>query len=395
MDINQKMAEVQDKILAAVKTQNESQLSEIKAELAGLKAENAELVKLSNRFQVQAAPTPVWGLADAVSKITCSDKLASALADRKSFSVDIGGNPYDLEKKTITHDGAGDQTISGDARRVLASLDRPGIIPFRLRPPAIRDLLSVVPTTAEFINYVRETANTNAAAYVAMGNEKPESALTLTVERSMVETIATVITCPLQLASDINAFQAFLTNKLVSMLRVESEDAYLYGNGSTPNILGITNFPNIQSLLQAGTDNRIDTLRKALNALETSFYPWGDNIVVNPNDVCKMELLKDAEDRYLWPTFGAWATGVNAPKALFGIPLISTMAMTEGTFLVGNFAQGATLYQRENVTVKVSFEHADYFRKNLMMLLVESREAMVPEDGRCFVNGTFLGGSYD
>lgn len=396
MDINLKMAEVQEKILSAVKTQNESQLSELKSEFETLKAENAELKKLSNRFQVQtAAPAPVWGLSDAVSKITKSEKLSDALREQKSFKVDIGQNPYDLEKKTITHDASGNQTISGDVRRVLASLDRPGIIPFRMRPPAIRDLLSVVPTTAEFINYVRETANTNSAAYVAMSNTKPESALSLQVERSMVETIATVITCPLQLASDINAFQAFLENKLVAMLRVKSEDAYLYGNGTSPNILGITNFTNIQSGTQSATDNRIDTIRKGLNALEVSFYPWADNIICNPNDIVKMELLKDAEDRYLWPTFGSWATGVNATKSLFGVPLISTMAVTEGTFLAGNFAQGATLYQRENVTVKVSFEHLDYFQKNLMMLLVESREALVPEDGKCFYLGSFLGGSYD
>jgi HK97 family phage major capsid protein len=107
-----------------------------------------------------------------------------------------------------------------------------------------------------------------------------------------------------------------------------------------------------------------------------------------------MELLKDAEDRYLWPTFGSWANGVNAQKSLFGVPLVSTTAITEGTFLAGNFAQGATLYQREGVTVKVSFEHLDYFQKNLMMILVESREALVPDDGRCFFLGTFLGGSY-
>lgn len=396
MDINQKMAELQSQMLASVKAQNESQLSEIKSELADARAEIVELKKQGNRFTVNAnAEKTTWALSDAVSKITQSPELAPALENRKSFRVDIGGNPYDLEKKTITHTGSGNQTISGDVRHVLANLDRPGIIPFRMRPPAIRDLLTVVPTTAEYINYVRETANTNNTAWVAMGNTKPESALTLQVERSMVETIATVITCPLQLASDINAFQSFLTNKLTAMLRVTSEDSYLYGTGTTPSILGITNFPNIQSGLQDADDNRIDTIRKGLNALEVSFYPWGDNIIVHPNDIVKMELLKDNENRYLWPTFGSWATGVNAPKALFGVPIVSTTAIDEGTFLVGNFAQGATLYQRENVIVKVSFEHLDYFQKNLMMLLVESREAMVPEDGRCFYLGTFLGGIYD
>jgi HK97 family phage major capsid protein len=392
--ISQKMAELEDRMLKSVKAQNDNDMSELKSQYDDLSASFEDFKKNYNRFQAGEQKSE-WALGAAIKKIADPDLLKSALKDRKSFNVDIGGNPYDLEKKTIDHDGSGNQTISGDVRRVLANLDRPGIIPFRMRPPAIRDLLSVVPTTAEYINYVRETANTNNAAWVAMGNTKPESALTLQVERSMVETIATVITCPLQLASDIPAFQAFLANKLVAMLRVASEDSYLYGTGTSPDILGITQFPNIQSGTQTENYNRIDTIRVALNALETSFYPWADNLIIHPNDAMKMELLKDLEGRYLWPIFGSWANGVNAQKSLFGVPVISTTAIDEGTFIAGNFAQGATLYQREAVSVRVSFEHLDYFQKNLMMLLVESREALVPEDGKCFYLGAFLGGDYD
>lgn len=388
MDINQKMAELQDKIVEAVKNQNEAQLSELKSEIADLRKE-------AGRFKVQSEGKSFYGLSEACSKVSaCEDLPNLTKSARATARVTIGQNPYDLEKKSITYN-PGNQTVSGDMRQVLAATNRPGIIPYRMRPPAIRDLMNVVPTTSEFINYVRETAPTNNAAYVADANTKPESAVATVIERAMIETIAHTLTVPLQLARDVNSLQMFLENKLVTMLRIKSEDAYLYGNGTSPNIRGITNFSGIQTLTQVSGDNRIDTLRKALNKLEVSYYPWGDAIVVHPNDVVKMELVKDAEDRYLWPTFGAWANGVNATKSLFGVPLISTTAITEGTALVGNFAQGVTLYQREDVTVDFSFEHADYFAKNLMMMRVESRECLVPEDPLAFCLTTFLGGSYD
>ena len=386
-NFDQKLDKLQDKIVEAV-------LAKSEAQIASLKAEIEELKKKANRLEVSEQPE-VNGLVAAAKAVAHSDLLTPALEARSRYTVNIKGNPYDLEKKSVVWD-PGNQTINGDIRQVLAATQRQGIIPFRLRPLAIRDLLKVVPTTDKYINYVRETGNTNNADYVAMTNLKPESAMDFVVERAMIETIAHTLTCPLQLARDVNAFEAWLTNKMVTMLRLKSETAYLYGNGNSPQIRGITNFSGIQTLSQTSTtDNRIDTLRKALNALEISFYPWADNMILHPNDVMRMELLKDAEDRYLWPTFGTWATGVNANKSLFGVPIISTTAVTESTALVGNFAEGVTLYQREDVNVRVSFDTLDYFQRNLMMIRVESDECLVPEDAKCFVLTTFLGPTYD
>ncbi len=385
---NEEKAEaLQNKLVEAV-------LAKSEARIASLESQIEELTKKSNRFdQAQAQPTN--GLTDAIQTITGASELKTAYDNRSKYTVEIKGNPYDLEKKSIVYSPNGTRTVSDDIRQVLAATNRPGIIPFRLRPLAIRDLLTVIPTKDKFISYVREVSNTNNAAYVAMANLKPESAMGFQVETAQIETIAHTITCPLQLARDIPAFEAWLNNKMVAMLRLKSETAYLYGSGTTPEIRGITNFSGIQTLTQLGTDNRIDTFRKALNKLEVSFYPWADNAILHPNDLMAMELLKDLEDRYLWPVFGTWATGVNANKSLFGVPIVSTTAITENTALIGNFSQGVTLYQREAVNVRVSFDTLDYFQRNLMMLRVESDECLVPEDAKCFCLTTFLGGSYD
>lgn len=387
MTNEEKMDALQSKIVEAV-------LAKSEAKIAALEAEVEDLKKKSNRVSANDAVEPVNALAAACREIASAPGLQDAYNNRTKCSVQIKGNPYDLEKKSVVWD-QGNQTISGDIRQVLAASNRPGIIPFKLRPPAIRDLLKVVPTTDKYINYVRETGNTNNAAYVAMTNLKPESAVDFIVERAMVETIAHTLTVPLQLMKDINSFEAWLNNKMIAMLKLKSETAYLYGSGTSPEIRGITNFTGIQTLTQLGTDNRIDTFRKALNKLEVSFYPWADHAILHPNDVMAMELLKDNEDCYLWPVFGTWAQGVNAQKSLFGVPITSTTAVTENTALIGNFAEGVTLYQREAVNIRISFDTLDYFERNLCKLRVESDECLVPEDAKCFVLTTFLGGSYD
>lgn len=386
MTNEEKMEAMQAKLAEGV-------LAKAEARIAKLEADIEELNKKSNRLNSGDA-APVNALSSAIQTIVQAPELKTAYDNRGKYTVEIKGNPYDLEKKSIVYSPNGTRTVSDDIRGVLAAQNRPGIIPYRLRPLAIRDLLNVVPTTDKFISYVREIGNTNNAAYVSMANLKPESAMSFQVETAQIETLAHTITCPLQLARDVNAFEAWLTNKMTAMLRIKSETAYLYGSGTSPEIRGITNFANIQTLTQVYPDNRIDTFRKALNKLEVSFYPWADNAILHPNDVMAMELLKDNEDRYLWPVFGSWATGVNANKSLFGVPIVSTTAITENTALIGNFAQGVTLYQREAVNVRVSFDTLDYFQRNLMMIRVESDECLVPEDAKCFCLTTFLGGTY-
>ena len=380
-----KFQELQEKLVDAAKKANLEAIESLKSEID-------ELKKISSRFQLAPAGG-VNSLKEAASLIANHPDLSRNLKSRKgSYTVTIPGNPYDLAK-SVTYN-PGNQTISGDIRRVLASEDRPGINLLPLRPPAIRDLLTVVPTSAEFINWVAETSTTNDAAYVNDAAEKPESDVALVVKRQPVETIAHWIQVPLQLAADVNSFQSYLEQRLVDMLRVKSEDAYLYGNGSAPNLLGITAFPGIQTYSQVTGENRIDAIRQALNVLEGTYYPWADAIVCHPTDIMRMELLKDSQDRYLWPLFGRWSEGYNN-KSLFGVPVVSTTALTEGTFLVGNFKYGATLYQRQDVTVDVSMDDRDNFIKNLMTIRVESRECLVPEYAKAFCLGTFLGASYD
>lgn len=382
MNTEQKAAEYRQSIIDGVEAKYAEKFNDLNSKIE-------ELEKKSNRFEASEAK-PVNALAAAASKVANAPELKAALEARSKCSINIGQNPYELEKKSIVYN-PGSQTVSGDIRQVLANLDRPGIIPYRLRPLAIRDLLNVVPTTAKFINYVRNTGITNNAAYVAMANLKPESAMDFVVEHAIVETIAHTLTVPLQMLRDVNSFEPWLTSKLVTMQKLVSEYNYIWGDGTSPNIRGIMNFTGIQTLSQSSLSgyNKIDTFRAALNKISTAFFNWADHALMHPDDCMEMELEKDGEDRYLWPLFGTWATSGNGSKSLFGVPVTESQAMVVNRALIGNFREGVTLYQREDVNVRVSFDTLDYFQRNLAMVRVESDECIVPEDAKAFVDVTW------
>lgn len=384
--LNQKMADYQERLLkAAGDTAKEAAQVEIEV----LRKEFEDLKSTARRFNVsQSEVVPVNVIKEAAEKIATKENVSKLTSYGSSVRVFLDTDSRELNQKAVTYN-PGNQTVSGDIRMVHAITNRTGTIMLPLRPPAIQDLLTTIQTESEFIAYTRETSLTNNAAYVAEGQLKPESAIAHVVERAMVETIAHVIKVPLQLLADIKTFRSYLEERMVDMLRLASESAYLWGNGTSPNIRGIMNFAGVQTYTQVAGTNRIDAVRLALNQLELSYYPWADAIVMHPNDIVKMELLKDDEKRYLWPTFGSFASGYSN-KSLFGVPIISTTLMTEGTFLIGNFSRGVTRYVRQGITVDIAFQNEDDFKRNLACLRVESREVLVPEDPKAFVIGTFV-----
>ena len=75
------------------------------------------------------------------------------------------------------------------------------------------------------------------------------------------------------------------------------------------------------------------------------------------------------------------------PK-VWGLDVVSTTAIAEGTFLVGSGSMGAQVFDREQATVQVSFEHSDYFTKNMAAILVEERLALAIYRAKAFRKGT-------
>jgi len=63
--------------------------------------------------------------------------------------------------------------------------------------------------------------------------------------------------------------------------------------------------------------------------------------------------------------------------------------MPVSNFLLGDWTLGATLYDRESVSIRVSESHEDLFVKNGVVVLAEERYAFAIELPKAFCKGLF------
>ncbi|AZN40453.1 phage major capsid protein [Paenibacillus albus] len=248
-------------------------------------------------------------------------------------------------------------------------------------PLTIRDLIPSRPVDAGSVTYMVHTATTNNAAFVPEKALKPESTMTLEEKTAQVLTLAHWVTVSNQALADLNGVQALIDNELVAGLRGVEELALLFGSGTTGNLQGIMNAGIEEGEVTTGAT--IDRIRRAITQVAMN----GGNpngIVLHPYTWEEIELSKDLEGRYLMIEASTGAT-----QRLFRVPVVVTPAMTEPSFLVGDFG-GATIFDREQIGIQVSEHHQDYFTKNLRAIRAESRLAFAVRRPNVFVKGTTI-----
>jgi HK97 family phage major capsid protein len=92
---------------------------------------------------------------------------------------------------------------------------------------------------------------------------------------------------------------------------------------------------------------------------------------------------KSAQAEYISPQS---PFGLTSPR-LWGVDVVATNAIPAGTFLVGSFSDGATLYDRMGVEVLLSTENDLDFEKNLCRVRVEARMALAVFRPDAFISG--------
>ena len=262
----------------------------------------------------------------------------------------------------------------------------PEIVEDPRRAARVRSLLNVIPTTAGAIEWIRESGFTNNADVVAEGEEKGESAITFENKSNTIKTIAHWIPVTKQILADAPGLQAYIDSKLIYGLYLKEDDELLYGTGEDGDIHGITTDADVQTYSWSdGTagDTKLDAIRRAMTKAYLAYYPV-DGIVLHPSDWEDIELLKSSDGMYVWVN-----VNVGGQERLWRTPVVVSAALTEGTFLTGSFGLGATLWDRQEVTISVSGSHSDFFIKNKLAILCEERVELTVERPESFVIGTF------
>jgi hypothetical protein len=259
-------------------------------------------------------------------------------------------------------------------------------VPGIFGPPAqrttIRSLLNVVNTSAPSIEYVRESGFASGAAVVAEGALKPESVLDLTVQTAPVVTVATWVLASKQILSDMTQLTNYIDQRLRLAITIAEELQLLGGTGIAPNLLGllVAGTPYVSPFTYA-TPTKLDVLRLACAQLQDSdFTPNG--IVLHPNDMAAISLLKSTEGTYL-----AEPSSIGVPT-LWGLPVVVTRSMPANTFMVADFMMAATLFDREATVLELGYANDDFLR-NLVRLRVEERISLAIQMPTAVVHGAF------
>jgi len=263
------------------------------------------------------------------------------------------------------------KTVFGTTGSTLTEYDRqPGIILLGTQRLTIADLLAQGETTMNTIRYVQETSFTNAATSVAEGATKPEAAFATNEQDAPVRKIAVVAKVTDEMFADFPVIRDYIDNRLRLMIGLREEAQLLNGNGTAPNIRGILSVAGI--LTQArGNDPGPDAVYKGIVKVQTTGFFDPDAVVLNTIDWQNIRLLKTADGIYIW---GSPAD--TAPSRLWGLNVVFTTAMVQGTGLVGAFKLGAQIFRRQGVTMETTNSNVDDFVNNLIAIRVEERLAL-------------------
>lgn len=272
--------------------------------------------------------------------------------------------------------------VTGPYGTVLTEYDRTIVRGYRMRL-VVADLLSSGTISGNAISYFVEGAIEGAFTTVAEGGAKPQLHVvdpTTTVDS--LKKIAGWTKFSDEMLEDLDFIVSEINIRLLYELAKFEEAQILNGNGTGTNLLGLLNRVGIQTELRGTTtsgDTVADTLFRAITKVSTGSGLDADALVIHPLDYQALRLAKDANEQYYGGGFfqGPYGNGgIQENPPVWGLRTVVTPAMTQGTALVGAFAQAATLYRKGGVRVESTNAHASDFTSNLVTMRVEERVAL-------------------
>ncbi|MFE1515697.1 phage major capsid protein [[Kitasatospora] papulosa] len=271
----------------------------------------------------------------------------------------------------------------------------PGVIPENPDYPLmVADLLDQQTSDGTTLEYLRDISGPvtgsgtwNNAAVVAEGKTKPMSGpFEFELVTTTLKTVAHWTPLTRQAADDNSQLMGYINGRLTYGLRFKEDRQVLTGNGTT-EMQGILTTPGI-GVYQPGsgnTDAKLITVRKARTQAELALYP-PDSVILNPLDWQDIELDTDANGQFRVITS---VTEPGAAMRLWGLRVVTTVAMAQGTGLLGGFRAGATMWRRQGITILMSDSHASLFIDNTLVILAEHRANVAVHTPAAFVKITF------
>jgi len=371
-----------------------SELSDLVEEVNVLSAKSANEKAMSEDSEPVSG---AYSQEENVSPLSIGEAFVGSKSYKSYMEKGIGGidtqvnfNPMGF-KATL---GAG--TANNYPPEVLR---QPGVLEFSLRDPnAVIGLFDQIETDQNAFQYLEETTFTNSAAEAAEEGAAGEAELDFTEQTAAIRKIAVFLPVTEELLADVSGIQGYVNSRLSTMIRLRLDNQLLNGDGSAPNLEGIldagkTLVNEVDYSSYAGDLNKIGSVYEAITDIRTGAFVEPDAIVMHPADWNKMvtSVSDVATNGSYNPLFTA-AGGFNgaAQASLWGLKVVPTTAIAEGTVLVGRFGGGeaAHVVMKQGLDIAVSDSHSDFFTKGKVAIRATMRVGFPVYKQRAFTKIT-------
>lgn len=278
----------------------------------------------------------------------------------------------------------------------------PGLTRVSRRRTYLVELVNVAKTISEYIAWVEQTnVDPGNAAMTAEGAAIAAGSFRYTEKNTQAESITHFTKITKRMLDDLSLVQNEIRTELIDILTLKLDAQSLAGNGTSPNLKGISQYARAFSLVgnTVQAANNYDCLIKAILQIRAkgtattggeeviNIYEPTD-IVLHPSDYADMILTKDTLNRYvqqLMPDL----KGDGMDRAIEGCKITQNIGIPIGSYLVMD-ASKSNIRIREDASVAIGYENDD-FTKGLVTLRGELRAAhYIKENHRnAFVYDTF------
>jgi HK97 family phage major capsid protein len=252
----------------------------------------------------------------------------------------------------------------------------------------LRDIMSVQGTGLKVVPYVREqsqTTNETGAAMTGEGSAKAEVTMTFENYSAIIEKISAWIPATEEVLTDAPTLRGYIDTRLAYMLDIREEVQVLTGNGTSPNLPGLDNVSGIQTQSAVAGDLPA-TVGQAIGKVE-NVDGAANGVVLNPLDYWTATTKRYATQ--FDNGFGqGTAPGTADGNITWGLPTVRTRGVASGVGYVADWQMGATIFDRQETTIKVGDQHSDYFTRNLLVILAEKRVGVAWHRANLFVKAT-------
>jgi len=245
-------------------------------------------------------------------------------------------------------------TFSTSAGWAPESVRTGTLIEEALRPIQVIDTIPGGTTGEAAVVYMEETTVTDAAAARSEAGAYAESTLALTEQTATVRSIGTSLPVTDEQLADESGVRSYLNMRLPFLVRRKLDTYCLTGSGSAPQFYGFNNLTNAQSQALGG-DNVPDAVYKAMVKVRVTGRAVPNVVYIHPTDWQGVRLMRTNDGLYIWGN-----PSEAGPMRLWGINVVETDAQTVTTALVGDTVNFSQLFMRQNVTVEIGLDTADF-----------------------------------